>query len=107
MPPSSDIDLDLDTFANCVDEDDDGNEDGLVIWLVGGDTDDVEAFRFNTAISAMMEHSLHGGRDSRQRRQRARRRGARPRRRRAGVSAWTTAPPSTWHRSDWCCRVSG
>jgi hypothetical protein len=26
------------------DEDDDGNEDGLVIWLVGGDTDDVEAF---------------------------------------------------------------
>ena len=22
----------------------DGNEDGLVIWLVGGDTDDVEAF---------------------------------------------------------------
>ena len=26
------------------DEDDDGNEDGLVIWLVNGDTDDVEAF---------------------------------------------------------------
>ncbi len=26
------------------DEDEDGNDDELVIWLVGGETDDVEAF---------------------------------------------------------------